>query len=272
MQPLSRTELRSLRALTHQSVRERRGAFIIEGVRALDSTMQFPEKVHLLAVTPEASDGASIGALLERAVAAGIKVRSLSQEQLDEIAGTQTPSGLIGWIDWAPVRRPQTERLIDDLERCRASRLLCLDSVSDPGNVGSLLRAVDAFDLDGVLMGKGTVEITNPKVVRAAAGSVLDLPYVAEGISLEPILQALEARGWAIFRAVAHGGSPPPGEPPHEPWLLLLGSEARGVGPDLSSIGSAVHISTSGSVESLNVAVAGGILLYALSKKRSKNG
>lgn len=267
MQPLSRTELRALRALTHQSVRERRGTFLIEGARAMDEALQFPEKVHLLAATPESAGGSSVGAMLERAVAAGIKVRSIDKEHLEEIAGTQTPSGLIGMVHWFPVRRPGAEQVIADLEGKGAGKVLCLDSVGDPGNVGSLLRAAEAFKLDAVLIGLGSVEVTNPKVVRAAAGSILGLPYVAEGLSLAPVLQALELRGWTIFRAETHGRSKPPGKPPHEPWLLLLGSEATGIAPELKSIGRAVHIPTPGSVESLNVAVAGGILMYALISK-----
>ncbi len=272
MQPLSRTELRSLRALTHQSVRLRRGAFLLEGVRALDTALQFPAMVRLVAATKEAAAQPAVGPLLEKAVAGGVQVRSLVPEQLAELADTKTPSGLIGCIAWEPVREPEPKRLIADLEKAGAGRLLCLDAVGDPGNVGSLLRAADAFGVDAVLLGRGTVEVTNPKVVRAAVGSLFHLPYVAEGVSLMPPLELLQERGWTVYRAEAHGGSAPPSEPPSKPWVLLLGSEAHGVDPELCSIGRAIHIPIRGGAESLNVAMAGGILLYALSHQRRRHG
>jgi TrmH family RNA methyltransferase len=79
----------------------------------------------------------------------------------------------------------------------------------------------------------------------------------------------LEKEEWSIFRAEAHTGSSIPVEKPEEPWLLVLGSEAAGLSSELQSIGKPLHIETTGSAESLNVAVAGGILIHALIHKGS---
>jgi len=272
MQPLSRTELRTLRSLTHHSVRERRGAFLLEGTRALNEAMRFPEKIQMIAATQEAASRSSIADLLERAAGAGVKIRSLGEMHLDGVAETETPSGLVGMLIWRPARPHRAEQLITDLERIGAGRVLCLDSVGDPGNVGSLIRSAEAFKIDAVLLGAGSVEVTNPKVVRAAVGSLLGLPYVAVGQALKPALKVLESRGWSIYRAETHRGERPPVGVPEEPWLLLVGSEARGINPDLCTIGRAIKIPTPGSVESLNVAVAGGILLYAFSIEGGSNG
>jgi len=228
--------------------------------------------VRLVAATKEAAAQPAVGTLLDRAMAGGVKVRSLVHEQLVELADTKTPSGLIGCIAWEPVREPEPKRLVADLENAGARRLLCLDAVGDPGNVGSLLRAADAFDIDAVLLGRGAVEVTNPKVVRAAVGSLFQLPCVAEGVSLLTTLELLQERGWTVYRAEAHVGSAPPSEPPSKPWVLLLGSEAHGIDPELCSIGMEINIPIRGGAESLNVAMAGGILLYALSHQRRRNG
>ncbi len=268
LRPLGRSELRTLRSLTSQSVRLRRGAFLLEGSRAIESALEFPDRVQLIAISEDVAGNTSSMKFVERAEKRGIGVRSIERRHLQEIADTRTPSGLIAWVRWEPVRKSAGDELLSLLKRLGAKRLLCLDSVSDPGNAGSLLRAAEAFGLNGVLLGQGCVEITNQKVVRAAVGSIFGLQLVAEGVFLLPILQALEKADWSIFRAEAHAGSSLPRKPPVEPWLLLMGSEAVGLEPELQKFGTALHIETTGSAESLNVAVAGGIMLHALTNKR----
>ena len=264
LRPLGRSELRTLRSLTSQSVRLRRGAFLLEGSRAIESALEFPDRVQLVAISEDIAGNTSSVRIAEKAEKSGIAVRSIEREYLQEIADTGTPSGLIAWVRWKPVRKPACDELLSLIKRIGAERLLCLDSVTDPGNAGSLLRAAEAFGLDGVLLGQGCVEITNQKVVRAAVGSIFGLRLVAEGIILPPILQAMEKAGWSIYRAEAHAGSSLPRKNPGEPWLLLMGSEAVGLEPEFQNLGTALHIETTGSAESLNVAVAGGILLHEL--------
>ena len=264
LRPLGRSELRTLRSLTSRSVRLRRGAFLLEGSRAIESTLEFPDRVQLVAISEDVAGNTSTMRIVERAEKSGIRVRLIDRRHLQEIADTKTPSGLIAWVRWEPVRKSADDELLSLLKQLGAKRLLCLNSVSDPGNVGSLLRAAEAFGLDGVLLGQGCVEITNQKVVRAAVGSIFGLQLVAEGVSLPSILQALEKADWSIYRAEAHAGSSLPRQNPGEPWLLLMGSEAVGLEPEFQDIGTALHIETTGSAESLNVAVAGGILLQAL--------
>lgn len=266
MQPLSRTELRALRALTHRSIRGRRGSFIIEGVRGLRTVLSSEVRVRLVAVTGESAGRPEVMDLLETAADSGIPTRLASPEIIREIAETTTPSGVLAAVEWQPLTRPTVEVVEGKLKQCSAERLLCLDGVADPGNVGSLMRAADAFGVDGVILGTGTVEATNPKVVRSAVGSILNLPLVAEGVDLRLLLERLQAVGWQIFRAEAGGGEPPPGEPPDGPWVLLMGSEAHGVAEELKGSGTAIRIPMADSAESLNVAVAGGILLFTLTK------
>ncbi|MFC1627866.1 TrmH family RNA methyltransferase, partial [Gemmatimonadota bacterium] len=175
---------------------------------------------------------------------------------------------ILASVAWSPVRGERPEIICEKLEERKARRLLCLDAVSDPGNVGSLLRAADAFGMDGVLLGMGTVESTNPKVVRSAVGSLFSLPIVVEEVSLAPVLQQLQEEGWQVLRAEVRVGVSLSSVKPKAKWALLLGSEAHGVSGELGGMGEAVHIGMRGAAESLNVAMAGGILLHGLTNER----
>jgi TrmH family RNA methyltransferase len=236
-------------------------------VRAIESALKFPDRIQLIAVAEDIAGKESVSGIVEGAGRSGVEMRLIERRHLLEIADTKTPSGLIAWIRWEPVRKPGGDEILSLINRLGIRRLLCLDSVSNPGNLGSLLRAAEAFGLDGVILGHGCVEVTNQKVVRAAAGSIFGLSLVVEGVSLSPVLHDLEKADWRIFRAEAHTGSHLPPEHFSEPWLLLMGNEAIGLDRELQNIGTALHIETEGSAESLNVAVAGGILLHALTHK-----
>jgi TrmH family RNA methyltransferase len=136
--------------------------------------------------------------------------------------------------------------------------------VQDPGNAGTLIRTAVAFGLDAVLLGKGSVELANPKLVRATAGSLFQLPLVAERLDLVAVLRALLASGWHVLRAEVTSDSPPALPAEGQPWVLLLGSEAHGLTDGLRTQGTPISIPMAGPAESLNVAVAGAILLYRL--------
>ncbi len=265
MEPLSRNELRILRGLTSRPVRKRRGVFLLEGARAVGTVLQSGADVRLVVVAGEPDDHPAYGAALELAEELGVEVRSADRSAVAELTDTKTPSGIVASVAWEPLRGPGPEEVAQWLEARAATRLLALDAVADPGNVGSLIRSADAFGLDGILLGAGSVESTNPKVVRGSVGSLLNLPFVAEEVSLPPVLQLLHDRGWTVYRAEVHEGRdyraalPPTGK-----WILVLGSEGHGVSEEVGELGEAIQVEMTGPAESLNVAVAGGILLHGL--------
>ena len=141
-----------------------------------------------------------------------------------------------------------------------------IDSVQDPGNVGTMIRTADAAGMDAVILGKGTADPYNPKTVRAAQGSHFNIPVVRGELSewVERLKEAgIRVLGTGLENAVTHTAIEMQSE-----FALIVGNEGSGVDPELLSLADdTVMIPLYGKAESLNVAVATGILLYTYSKK-----
>lgn len=139
----------------------------------------------------------------------------------------------------------------------RVTRILALDDVQDPDNVGALLRSASAFGFLHVVMSPKTADLYNEKVIRASQGALFDL--FVERKPLEERLRAFKKDGFQIVYADAHDGDQPD---PDKPLVLIMGNEGQGVGDRIRGIADhAIRIDTK-RVESLNVSVAGGIIMH----------
>jgi TrmH family RNA methyltransferase len=175
-----------------------------------------------------------------------------------QIASTETTQGVI-----ALVRPPEWS--LDQL-LCGNALVVILDSVQDPGNAGAIVRAAEAFGATGVVFLKGSVSPHNPKAMRAAAGSVFRLPIViAADESL--LLAALEQKRAALYAAMPRGGVALKEADLTGRTGIIIGSEGRGVSPRLAAKAQGLRIPIAG-VESLNAAVAAGVLLYEAQRQR----
>lgn len=156
------------------------------------------------------------------------------------------------------------------LHSIRASRLvLLLDGLQDPANVGAILRAAEAFGAGGVVLTPGTASPFAPKAFRASAGSALRVPVVRNVLSTDAVAW-IRAIGAILAGADAHDGEDPDTLRGVSPVVLAIGSEGHGLtAPVVEALDRRVRIPVSPRVESLNAAVAAGILLYALSPKTS---
>ncbi len=143
-----------------------------------------------------------------------------------------------------------------------------LDGVQDPGNAGAVVRAAEAFGATGVAFLKGSVNPYNPKSLRASAGSIFRLPLVA-ALEESALLAALEQKQVTLYAAVPHDGRLLSEADLTGPSAILIGSEGRGVSPRLQHEASGIRIPTTG-VESLNAAVAAGVMLYEASRQRAR--
>ncbi|MFO7769553.1 MAG: RNA methyltransferase [bacterium] len=265
MEPLERSELRRLRALGRRGMRRRRGAFLLEGFRGVETALGRPGRVDLVVLTPGAAGHERAPRIQEMARGQGVPVRGVAEEEMEELADTRTPAGVMARVRWDPPRDPPAAEVAAALEGKGLRRLLCLDGVGDPGNTGTLLRTADALGIGGALLGRGTVEAGNPKTARSAAGSLLGFDYLAEEVDLPGVLARLESDGWHIWRGEAEGGCTPRAAATGR-WALVLGSEGHGLDPAAARVGEALHIPRRPGAESLNVAVAGGILMYLLTR------
>jgi RNA methyltransferase, TrmH family len=218
------------------------------------------EGVHLLAEARAA--GREIGAVLtaESAAERFPEARVISDKTFHEIASTETPQGVIALV------RPATWTLEDMLTADISNKdalLVVLDGIQDPGNAGAILRAAEAFGASGAIFLKGTVNPYNPKCLRGSAGSAFRVPLVS-GIDTQEFLDHVSL---PLYAAMPRASKLASEISLASPCALIIGSEGRGVSPEIQARAVGVRIPTSG-VESLNAAVAAGILLYEARRQR----
>ncbi|MFN7920301.1 MAG: RNA methyltransferase [Bryobacteraceae bacterium] len=189
----------------------------------------------------------------------GVRTTVVPDAVFREVAATETSQGVITLVQ-APEWR------LDQLFRGR-SMLVVLDGVQDPGNAGAIIRAAEAFGATGAMFLKGTVNPANPKALRASAGSLFRLPHMA-GLDHDLVRAALEQNRLDVYAADPRGKHALGECDLKRSFALLIGSEAHGVSAKLSSEALTLRIPTVG-VESLNAAMAAGVVLYEASRQRT---
>lgn len=232
--------------------RETEAAFVVEGVRLVEEAVRAQAAARLALYTLDLDERGR--ALLSKLEARGARVEAVSPAALAAASDTQTPSGLL-----AVVAMPAF------LVVPSPAFALVVDRVSDPGNLGAVLRTADAVGVESVSLMPGTVDAYNPKVVRAAMGAHFHLP-IAEA-RWEALAGGLG--GAAAWLAEAHGGQAYHQVDWRPPSALIVSSEADGPSEAARAFTPhRVHIPMAGRAESLNVAVAAGILLFEAARQK----
>jgi RNA methyltransferase, TrmH family len=253
----STAERRLIAALRRRKERERNGLFLAEGVRVVEELLASPIVPRLAVVSSTLGDSPR-GAALRDALAARCPVRTVPEHELAQLADTDTPQGVV-----VAAAIPRAAPAAGALPaRCT---VLLLDAVQDPGNFGTLVRSAVAFAAPLVIALPGTVDPWNGKAVRSAAGASFRVPILQQATT--DAAGWLREHGFVLYVADA-GGTPVDELPPAPRVALAVGNEGAGVGAALLSLADArVAVPMPGPAESLNVAVAAGILLYALAQR-----
>ncbi len=176
---------------------------------------------------------------------------SVTHEVYNAITETENPQGVAAVIDRT------------DPEWGDFSRLLVLDAIQDPGNLGTLIRTADAAGFDAIIAGKGTVDPFNDKALRSTQGSIFHVP-IFQG-ELDEWLPTMKDKGYSIWATSLQNAEEYQNIEPTTPVALLVGNEGAGVQDEyLEFADQNVTIPIFGQAESLNVAIASGILMYYL--------
>lgn len=244
------------RDLKRRKARERHGLFVAEGVRTVEALLASPLRIRgaltcdLLSRTPR---GAALAAQLR---ARNIAVQAVSEREFLSASDTEHPQGVLAVAE-------QPVLALAQLAIAPTARLLVLDGIQDPGNVGSLLRTAAALGCAVTLALPGTADLWNAKVVRSAVG--MQFRHPAVGCTEPDLLQFLEAQAVPLWGAAADG-EPLGGTVEGPPGLAIaVGNEGAGLTPSLrAACRRLVSIPMVPGAESLNVAVAAGILLHVL--------
>lgn len=267
---LSRRQEALLRRLRDRKARRKEGRVLCEGVRVGQEVMAAGPgvtQVEFGLVSPGLERTPGGAELLGKLQEAPAPLIHLSDAQLQELSDTESPQGLLLVVkepEW-PLAEVLAVREAPPGKEAPV-RLLLLDGIQDPGNAGTLIRTALAFGLSGVLSLEGGVDPWNAKAVRAAAGASFHLPVIrsAPGSALAALAQA----GVPLLATTLRGSAPWQVELGSGRWCLALGSEGHGLGPEVLA-GAAQHVTLPmpGAAESLNVALAGGILLHELTRR-----
>lgn len=254
--------LTTIRDLQRRKAREKRGLALAEGVRLVEEALAAGVRIDGAAVAP-ALEATDRGRALKAALAGkGIPLEPLSDLELEKLADTDHPQGIIAVVE------PKSWALTDlgrDAAPSAATTVLVLDGVQDPGNVGAILRSALALGAAGVIALPGTADLQNSKVLRASMGAAFKLPNL-HASDQEFAAWCTDAKV-ALWSTAMDGTDIRRARRPTGPLAVLLGNEGAGVRPDLAATAAArVAIPIVPGAESLNVAAAAAILLWECSR------
>jgi TrmH family RNA methyltransferase len=250
------------RRLAKRSFRAKERKFLAEGPQAVREAARHraggrPTLLELF-VTAEAAE--RHGDLVAAARADGALIHHASDAVVADLADTVTPQGLLGVCRFL-------DTPFEDVVAARPRLVAVLAHVRDPGNAGTVLRCADAAGADAVVLTDASVDPYNPKAVRASAGSLFHLP-VATGVPVEEAVAALRAAGVRVLAADGAGDADLDGEldagTMGVPTAWVFGNEAWGLPEETRALADAVvRVPIHGRAESLNLATAAAVCLYA---------
>lgn len=241
-------QIKEWKKLLTKKERDKTGTFLIEGFHLVEEALKQEDVIIQLIVNEETelppawNDGS-------------IPVTFVTEEIIKTLSDTETPQGVIAICR-------QTRK---DITEISGKTFLLIDAVQDPGNVGTIIRTADAAGIDAVIVGQGSVDIYNPKVLRSAQGSHFHLPIINGDLPFW--LNKLAENHIPVYGTSLENGQVYTETAPAESFALIVGNEGNGVNKQLlAQTAKNLYIPIFGKSESLNVAVATGILLYYLKK------
>lgn len=246
---------KQIRQLHQAKGRRQMGAFLLEGTHLLQEAIATDWPLLQVCATPEWQ--AQHPQLWQQAIQAAPE-QTVSDDLLAYLCTTVNPDGVMAIAARQPQRRPPAS----------ASLLIAVETLQDPGNLGTIIRTAAAAGADGLWLTADGVDPDHPKVLRASAGQWFRLP-IAIAPDLRQTLRSWQQQGYQIVSTLPRATTTLWQADLTRPTVLLLGNEGAGLSPDLAAIAdTAVTIPQAAGVESLNVAIAAALLLYEARRQR----
>lgn len=238
------------RLATARKERERSGEFLVEGFHLVEEALKNKDQV-LQLIVREDVDLPMLWPIDD------VTMVEVTPAVAKEFAETETTQGV-----FAICKQPTAVE--ESMSTWR--KVLLVDAVQDPGNIGTMIRTADAAGLDAVVLGKGCADLYNPKTLRSAQGSHFHIPVVRG--DLEDWIDSLQDNGVPVFGTALDEDAVPYSDIQHGgAFAIMVGNEGSGINPQLlSKTDQNIIIPIFGQAESLNVAVATGIVLYGFAK------
>jgi len=229
---------------------------VVEGAKVLSEALRAGIPVESVYLAPDAPDD-----VLLLAKDSGTRVHELAAGVLERVADTVTPQPVMAVVPWVDVP-------LDTLRQA-TFLVVCVD-VRDPGNAGTVLRSAEAAGADGVVCCGGSVDVYNPKTVRASAGTLFHIPVVSGGDPVE-VLEQIGSWGIRRLGATARAGSDYAALDLTSSVAFVLGNEASGLPDEVEPLlDEQVQIPMGGRAESLNVGMAAAVLCFEAARQRRR--
>lgn len=265
--------LRSL--LEKGSARKKNRQFIVEGIKLVDEALEYG-KVCEIILSESLYKEIILDGLIKNALLAdngknliayvneGNSTTVVSDAVFKTVSETINPQGVVAVVTMPEYEILNEEFLAQTYNKTGKIKLLILEDTADPGNLGTIMRTAEAAGVTGVIMGRGTVDIFNPKAVRSTMGSIFRLPFIYVEDVRETIRE-LKKYGISFYAAHLKGKQSYKDVKYSDKAGILIGNEARGLSPETAELADIyIIIPMQGKVESLNAAVAAALMMYEI--------
>ena len=250
-------KIKQVRALHQRKARQEARLFLVEGIRHVGEAIEAKAAIEAIYFAPELLKSEFASELVANQANAGVACYATSAEVFDSLADKENPQGIL-----AVIRQP--EHHLAELNPGNFAWGVALVSPQDPGNLGAILRTVDAVGASGLILLESSVDLYNPAAVRASMGTLFWYPVVQS--TFADFQSWVKINSYHVYGSSAHAENDYLQARPYlKPRILLLGSERAGLTAAQQSIcESMLRLPMHGRATSLNLAVAAGILLYAM--------
>ncbi|QDR80886.1 TrmH family RNA methyltransferase [Sporomusa termitida] len=256
--------IKEVASLKQKKYRDELGLFIAEGVRIVEECAASAWPVHICIYTETAAARERTRRVLDRLAAARCRLVAVPEAIYNKLSDTEQPQGIM-----AVLKKRQATLAQMLAPAGQVPLIVVLDGIQDPGNAGAIIRTADAAGCTGVIVVKGAADIYAGKTVRATMGSLFHLP-VWEGVAPGELITALTAANVSILATSLQNADIYYHADLKRPVAVVLGNEGQGVGRELlDKADGCLTIPLVGDAESLNVAVAAGVILYEAVRQRA---
>ncbi len=244
--------VKHINKLQQKKFRKEFQELVVEGVKGVREALESSASVVL--VIAEGGKGDEFKEIVQLAEKKGVQVEFCGRKDIGDIKTTDTFPGILAVVE-------QKDLDLDDLV---GGYILCLDEIKDPGNLGTIIRTADWFGIENILLSENSVDVYNPKVVRSTMGSVFRVNTFVSGNLLNSIQALKEKHGYSVFSLDMSGDSLDSMKAGKK-TVFILGGESHGIREEIGKLVDKKYtIPGSGKAESLNVSIAGGILMNKL--------
>lgn len=257
---VSNNQLKFLRSLRQKKYRKQEKKFLIEGLNLCQAAIESNYRTELLLFGESVAEKGPFAALQQLASRNGIPREIVNDKVIRQLSDAVTPQGVV-----AVVEMPDSK--ITGLWQHNPSQLLILDGITDPGNLGTIIRSAAWFGLSAVVCSDRCVDLYNAKVLRSSAGSVFYIPQIYTDVEILSLSEELAARGYQLYVADSSGDKSYREADFSDPFALIIGSERHGVQAAFNQLPvEKISIPRHGTKgDSLNAGVAASIILaYAV--------